>query len=80
MGDVSYVRALEPTARSGAHGFRSRRSRSLLTCSTIVGLGLGVSGRPAEAFPAEFIDDRFVKQLSDEGLVKQLYPGGISAR
>jgi hypothetical protein len=40
MGDVSYVRALEPTARSGAHGFRSRRPRSLLTCSTIVGLGL----------------------------------------
>src|SRR5687768_8377624 len=30
-GDVSYVRALEPTARSGAHGFRSRRPRSLLT-------------------------------------------------
>jgi hypothetical protein len=30
-GDFSYVRALEPTARSGAHGFRSRRPRSLLT-------------------------------------------------
>jgi hypothetical protein len=30
-GDVSYVRAIEPTARSGAHGFRSRRPRSLLT-------------------------------------------------
>ena len=30
-GDVSYVGALEPTARSGAHGFRSRRPRSLLT-------------------------------------------------
>jgi hypothetical protein len=30
-GDVSCVRALEPTARSGAHGFRSRRPRSLLT-------------------------------------------------
>ena len=29
-GDVSYVRALEPTARSDAHGFRSRRPRSLL--------------------------------------------------
>jgi hypothetical protein len=39
-GEVSYVRALEPTARSRAHGFRSRRPRSLLTCSTIVGLGL----------------------------------------
>ena len=30
-GDVSYVRALEQTVRSGAHGFRSRRPRSLLT-------------------------------------------------
>ena len=30
MGDVSYVRALEQTARSGAHGFRSRRPRSLV--------------------------------------------------
>ena len=41
---------------------------------------LGVSGQPAEAFIAEFIDDRFIKQLSDEGFVKQLYPGGIPAR
>ena len=41
---------------------------------------LGVSGRPAEAFLAEFIDDRFMKQLSDEGFVKQLYPGGVAAR
>jgi hypothetical protein len=39
-GDVSYVEALESTARSGAHGFRSRRPRSLLTVPTIVGLGL----------------------------------------
>ena len=30
-GDVSYVRALEQTVRSDAHGFRSRRPRSLLT-------------------------------------------------
>jgi hypothetical protein len=30
-GDVSYVGALERTVRSGAHGFRSRRPRSLLT-------------------------------------------------
>ena len=39
-GDVSYVEALESTARSGAHGFRSRRPRSLLTVPTIVGLEL----------------------------------------
>jgi hypothetical protein len=29
--DVWYVPALEPTARSGAYGLRSRRPRSLLT-------------------------------------------------
>jgi ABC-type nitrate/sulfonate/bicarbonate transport system substrate-binding protein len=41
---------------------------------------LGVLGQPAEAFLAEFIDNRFIKQLSDEGFVSQLYPGGIPAR
>ena len=30
-GDVSYVGALKQTVRSDAHGFRSRRPRSLLT-------------------------------------------------
>jgi NitT/TauT family transport system substrate-binding protein len=41
---------------------------------------LGVSGRAAEDFLAEFIDDRFMKQLGDEGFVKQLYPGESLAR
>jgi len=41
---------------------------------------LGVSGRPAEAFIAEFVDERFIKQIVDEGLLKQLYPSGIPAR
>jgi NitT/TauT family transport system substrate-binding protein len=36
---------------------------------------LGVSGQPAETFIAEFIDNRFMKQLSDEGLLKQIYSG-----
>jgi ABC-type nitrate/sulfonate/bicarbonate transport system substrate-binding protein len=36
---------------------------------------LGVLGPPAEAFIAEFIDNRFMKQLNDEGLIKQSYPG-----
>jgi NitT/TauT family transport system substrate-binding protein len=36
---------------------------------------LGVSGQPVETFIAEFIDNRFIKQLSDEGLLKQIYPG-----
>jgi hypothetical protein len=34
---------------------------------------LGVSGRAAEVFVGEFIDDWFMKQLSDEGFVKQLF-------
>jgi NitT/TauT family transport system substrate-binding protein len=41
---------------------------------------LGVSGRSSEAFLAEFIDDRFIRQLTEEGFVKQLYPGGIPVR
>jgi len=41
---------------------------------------LGVLGQPAEAFIADFIDNRFMKQLSDEGFVRQLYPGGIPTR
>jgi NitT/TauT family transport system substrate-binding protein len=41
---------------------------------------LGVSGQPAEAFVAEFIDNRFIKQLSDEGLLKQIYPGGVPTK
>jgi len=41
---------------------------------------LGVSGRQAEAFIAEFVDERFIRQIVDEGLLKQLYPGGIPAR
>jgi ABC-type nitrate/sulfonate/bicarbonate transport system substrate-binding protein len=39
---------------------------------------LGVSGRAADTLITEFIEDRFMKQLSDEGFVKQLYPGGAS--
>jgi hypothetical protein len=35
---------------------------------------LGVSGQPVETFVAEFIDNRFMKQLSDEGLLKQSTP------
>src|SRR5919106_1852088 len=34
-GDVSYVGTLEQTVRPGAHGFRSRRPRSLLTVLNI---------------------------------------------
>jgi len=41
---------------------------------------LGVSGRPAEQFVAEFIDDRFIKQLIGEGLLKQIYPSGVAPR
>ena len=41
---------------------------------------LGVSGQPAETFTAEFIDNRFIKQLGDDGLLRQIYPGGIPSR
>jgi len=41
---------------------------------------LGVTGRPADQFVAEFIDDRFIKQLTNDGLIRQIYPGGIPAR
>jgi NitT/TauT family transport system substrate-binding protein len=41
---------------------------------------LGVSGRPADLFVADFSDDRFMKQIIDEGLLKQIYPGGIPGR
>jgi hypothetical protein len=41
---------------------------------------LGVSGQPAEAFIAEFIDNRFMKQLIDEGLLKQIYPDGVPVK
>jgi NitT/TauT family transport system substrate-binding protein len=40
-------------------------------------VNLGVSGRPAEQFLAQFIEDKFIKQIVDEGLLKHLYPGGI---
>ena len=39
-GDVLYVRALEQTVRSGAHGFRSRRPRLRATILNFVGFGL----------------------------------------
>ena len=41
---------------------------------------LGISGQPAEAFIAEFIDNRFMKQLIDDGLLNQIYPGGVPTR
>lgn len=41
---------------------------------------LGVTGRAAEQIVAEFNDDRFIKQIIDDGLLKQIYPGGMPAR
>jgi NitT/TauT family transport system substrate-binding protein len=61
----SDTRYMEPVPRPTAEG-----SRSILE-------NLGVSGRAAEQFVAEFIDDRFMKQIADEGLLKQIYPGGV---
>ena len=42
-------------------------------------VNLGVSAPSVQRFLEQFIDDRFVRQISDEGLLKQLYPGGIPA-
>jgi ABC-type nitrate/sulfonate/bicarbonate transport system substrate-binding protein len=64
----SEVRFMEPVPHPNPEGIRTILEQ------------LGVSGSRAEAFAAEFIDDRFMKQLNDEGLVKQIYPGGIPAR
>jgi NitT/TauT family transport system substrate-binding protein len=41
---------------------------------------LGVTGRAADQFVAEFNDDRLIKQIIDEGLLKQIYPGGVPGR
>jgi len=41
---------------------------------------LGVTGQQAEAFIADFIDNRFIKQLIDDGLLKQIYPDGVPTR
>ena len=41
---------------------------------------LGVSGPQAETFVKEFIDDRFMKQIVAEGLLKQVYPAGVPSR
>jgi hypothetical protein len=39
-----------------------------------------VTGRAAEQFVTEFNDDRFIKQIVADGLLKQIYPGGVPAR
>jgi ABC-type nitrate/sulfonate/bicarbonate transport system substrate-binding protein len=59
----SETRFMEPVPYPNAEGVRTILEQ------------LGVSGPPAEAFIAEFIDNRFMKQLNDEGLLKQIYPG-----
>jgi hypothetical protein len=70
-------------SQSGSFATRLRPRYSLYgICALSEGIKtildqFGVSGRPAETFLAEFIDDRFMKQLSDEGFVRQLYPGGV---
>jgi hypothetical protein len=32
-----------------------------------------VTGQAAETLTAEFIDNRFIKQIGDDGLLKQIY-------
>jgi hypothetical protein len=44
---IRVIDACEQPARSGAHGFRSHRPRSLLTCVSFVGLGLSLKQMPS---------------------------------
>ena len=64
----SEVQYMEPVPSPTAEGVRSILEH------------LGVSGQPAEAFIAVFIDSRFIKQLVDDGLLKQIYPGGVPTK
>jgi len=64
----SDTRYMEPVPRPTAEG-----TKTILE-------NLGVSGRAAEQFVAEFNDNSFMRQIVDEGLLKRLYPGGIPAR
>ena len=64
----SDTRYMEPVPHPSAEGVRTILEQ------------LGVSGRAAETFISEFIEDRFMKQLNDDGLLKQLYPGGVPGR
>jgi NitT/TauT family transport system substrate-binding protein len=41
---------------------------------------LGVTGQAAETITSEFIDNRFMKQITDEGLLKRIYPTGVPGR
>jgi len=61
----SDTRYMEPVPRPTAEG-----TKTILE-------NLGVSGRAAEAFVAEFNDNSFIKQIVEEGLLKRLYPTGI---
>jgi hypothetical protein len=51
-GDVSYVGALEQTVRSGAHGFRSRRPRSLLRVLNICRIRVSCSSTGSRPSPS----------------------------
>ncbi|HEY7556759.1 MAG TPA: hypothetical protein VIH18_18320 [Candidatus Binatia bacterium] len=64
----SEIQYMEPVPHKPGEGIK-----------TILG-ELGVTGQPAETLIAEFIDNRFVRQLSDDGLLRQIYPGGIPSR
>jgi len=63
----SDTRYMEPVPRPTSEG-----TKTILE-------NLGVSGRTAEQFVTEFNNDEFIKQITDEGLLKQIYPSGIPA-
>jgi hypothetical protein len=63
----SDTRYMEPVPRPTSEG-----TKTILE-------NLGVSGRTAEQFVTEFNNDEFIKQITDEGLLKQIYPSGVPA-
>jgi len=78
-----YTRVSDPVVLQHAYESDTRYMETLPR-PTIEGTknileNLGVSGRAAEQFAAEFNDDHFIRQLVDEGFLKQLYPGGTPA-
>ena len=78
-----YTRVSDPTVLQHAYESDTRYMEALPR-PTVEGTksileNLGVTGRAADQFAAEFNDDQFIRQLVEEGFVKQIYPGGLPA-
>ncbi len=76
-----YTRVSDPAVLQHAYesdtGYMEALPRPTVEGTKSILENLGVSGRAAEQFAAEFNDDQFIRRLLEEGFLKQLYPGGI---